>query len=76
MDIRVVEKSAYGNQLLYPVNEAARTLATLTGRKTLKLGDLLIARKLGHTISVEYAQESVRKEVEAINATAVAEETL
>lgn len=45
--IEVEVKNVYGNLLIYPVNDHARTLAHIAGTKTLSTLDLENAIKLG-----------------------------
>lgn len=51
MLIEVTSRSVYGNELIYPANTAAATLAALVGKKTLSIQDLRLAQGLGHTIN-------------------------
>jgi hypothetical protein len=52
MLIQVQVRNVFGNDLIYPVNDAARALASLTGRKTLYMEDLKLAKQLEHTIEL------------------------
>ena len=45
--IKVKVKSVYGKDLIYPVNDAAKTLASIAGTKTLGIGVLKMAAELG-----------------------------
>lgn len=45
--IEVEVKSVYGNTLIYPANDAAKTLARIAGTKTLSVADLQNASQLG-----------------------------
>lgn len=45
--IEVEVKSVYGNTLVYPANDAARTLAAIAGKKTLSVTDIKNACALG-----------------------------
>jgi hypothetical protein len=45
--IEVFARNVYGVRKIYPANEAARTLALLTRKKTLDKADLDLARQLG-----------------------------
>lgn len=58
MEIEVTVRNVYGNELIYPVNDAAKTLAEIAGTKTLKPDTLSLARKLGHMV-VEVSQNRV-----------------
>lgn len=48
--IVVTARTVYGQDLIYPVNEAAKVLAQLVGKKTLSPRDLELARDLGLTV--------------------------
>lgn len=50
MEIQVTVRSAYGTPRIYPVNQAALTLARLVSAKTLRKADLELAEQLGHTV--------------------------
>ena len=43
-------KNVYGNDLIYPRNEAAQIIAKIAGKKTLSNVDLLDAERLGFTV--------------------------
>jgi hypothetical protein len=43
MKLEILIKSVYGNTLYYPLNDAAKALAKLTGKKTFSAADLRIA---------------------------------
>lgn len=45
--IEIEVKSVYGNTLIYPVNDAAKILARIAGKKTLSVSDLQNASALG-----------------------------
>jgi len=49
--VTVEVKSVYGNELIYPINEAAKLFASLTGNKTLNLVDLQRIQALGFEIA-------------------------
>lgn len=53
MSITVQIKNVYGNEVVYPVCEVARTLARLAGHKTLTSYDIQQIKQLGYTIVVE-----------------------
>ena len=42
MEIRLKSKTVFGNTLLYPANDAARTMCKLTRHTTLTFSDLVI----------------------------------
>lgn len=52
LPIQVVSRSNYGTALLYPYNDAARTLCAITRTKTLDRRVLALAEQMGHTIEV------------------------
>lgn len=56
MQITVLIKSVYGNELIYPVSDNAKLLADLTGKKTLTKEALATIKKLGYEVEVQ-AQE-------------------
>jgi len=43
MKLAILIKSVYGNELYYPFNDAAKSLAKISGKKTFSIGDLKIA---------------------------------
>jgi hypothetical protein len=45
--IEIEVRTVYGNTLIYPVNEAAKTLAKIAGKKTLSADDIKNACALG-----------------------------
>lgn len=47
MRIEVEVRKVYGVNLIYPVNEPAKTLCALVGNKTLNVMQLALARQLG-----------------------------
>lgn len=47
--------SNYGQEAIYPANEAGMTFLRLTGKKTLSRFDINNIKSLGFTISVEQA---------------------
>ncbi len=50
--IRVTIRKQLGLDVAFPVNDAARTLARITGTKALELQALVAAAELGHTIEL------------------------
>lgn len=50
MQLTVRKKNVYGNELIYPICETAKLLATLAGRKTLTGSDIRIIKALGYTL--------------------------
>jgi len=51
--IEVEIKTAYGNERIYPVNEAGRKLARLVGSKTFTRETVGLAKELGFTFEVK-----------------------
>lgn len=45
MKLAILIKNVYGNTLYYPFNDAAKSLAKLTGKKTFSPDDLVVAKK-------------------------------
>ena len=45
--IEIEVRSVYGKDTIYPVNDAAKTLARITGKKTLSASDIQNANALG-----------------------------
>lgn len=45
--IEIEVRSVYGNNLIYPINEAARALARIAGKKTLSVQNIKDARAIG-----------------------------
>jgi hypothetical protein len=50
--LQVEIKSVYGNEKIYPVNEAAKLVATLLRQSSLTQRDVGVLKKLGYTIEV------------------------
>jgi hypothetical protein len=50
MQIQVIVKNVFGNNLIYPHNDAAHVLAQIAGTKTLSLANLRAAQQLGHDV--------------------------
>jgi hypothetical protein len=53
MNILVRIRQVYGNEMIYPVNEAAKCVTFMTGRKTISRSDIAKLKELGHTVEVE-----------------------
>ena len=51
--IEVEIKTAYGNERIYPVNEAGRKLARLVGSKTFARETVALAKELGFNFEVK-----------------------
>lgn len=43
-------RSKYGRDLIYPVNETAKALCALTGKRTFDTGDIRIIKQLGYDV--------------------------
>lgn len=57
MRIEIEVRNVYGNDLIYPVNDGAKTLARIAGKKTLSADDIRNARALG----LEVVEVAVKK---------------
>ena len=53
MEIVVMIKNVYGNELIYPVCDKAKRFALLSGRKTLSPRDIEIIEELGFSVRVQ-----------------------
>jgi len=51
--IEVEIKTAYGNERIYPTNEAGRKLARLVGSKTFTRETIALAKQLGFSFEVK-----------------------
>lgn len=51
-------RSVYWNEMIYPINDTAKLLTELTGRKTLLKSDLAIAIKLW--ISIKFVAKEIK----------------
>lgn len=49
--VEVEVKSVYGNELIYPANEAAQIFAQIAGKKTLSRSDLNLIKALGFDVT-------------------------
>lgn len=54
--IRVQIKIVYGNELIYPVCEAAQLFTALTRKKSLDRHDIQLIKDLGYEVIVESAK--------------------
>ena len=52
MSLQVEITSVYGNEAIYPVNEAAKTFAAIAGTKTLTRKTIAQAKSLGFTVEI------------------------
>jgi hypothetical protein len=52
MELLIEVRNVYGNEMIYPANDAARTFASIAGTKTLKRDTLKKAQSLGFTVRV------------------------
>jgi len=50
-EVQVEIRNVYGNELIYPVNETAKLLTALTGKKTLSSWDIKNIKALGYTVT-------------------------
>jgi hypothetical protein len=46
-------KNVYGNETIYPVNDAAKVLAEIAGTKTLTRRTLKLAQQLGYVVEIK-----------------------
>jgi hypothetical protein len=53
MKITIKEKNVYGNLLLYPVCETAKTLLLLTRNATFSLADISVIQMLGYEVEIQ-----------------------
>lgn len=53
MSITVQIRTVYGNEMIYPVDEAAQAFAFLTGKKTLSRRDISKIKELGYIVNVQ-----------------------
>ena len=52
MTIKVSIKNVYGNELIYPVCDKAKSLTHLTGNKTLSHYNVETIKRLGYKVEV------------------------
>ena len=52
-EVVVTVKNVYGNELVYPVNDRARMMLNLTGKKTFSKAELEILKKVGYVVKFE-----------------------
>ena len=57
-------KNVYGNDLIYPVNESAKLLTSLTRKQTIDQNDLETIKQLGFTVYID--QFPVTSDIETI----------
>lgn len=48
--VLVEVKNVYGNETIYPANNAGRIFAAIAGKKTLNTSDMIRIRELGFTV--------------------------
>lgn len=53
MELLIEMRNVYGNELIYPANDTARALVTLTGRKTFSRSDIQTLKGLGYAVTVK-----------------------
>lgn len=51
-ELKVMPKTHYGETRIYPVNDQAREITYLTGRKTFTERDVTILKRMGFTVTV------------------------
>lgn len=54
MEVIIETRSVYGKTAHYPTNDAAKLFAELLGQKTLTERDLLLIKKLGYRLNLNY----------------------
>jgi hypothetical protein len=59
MNILVTIRTVYGNEMIYPANEAAQVVTLLIGKKTISRSDISNLKKLGHTIEIKHKVTSL-----------------
>lgn len=52
MIIQIEIRNVYGNESMYPANDAARHFAAIAGTKTLKSDTIRHAKALGYSVEV------------------------
>jgi hypothetical protein len=50
--LQVIIKNVYGVERIYPVNETAKKLTSLTRKKTLDRDEIEVIKKLGYQVEV------------------------
>tara|TARA_R110002012_G_scaffold157856_1_gene319143 strand:+ start:430 stop:603 length:174 start_codon:yes stop_codon:yes gene_type:complete len=50
MEIEVQVKTVYGNNLIYPICNKAKSFTTLTKTKTLSREDIAVIKALGYSV--------------------------
>lgn len=50
--LQVIIKNVYGVERIYPVNDTAKILTSLTRKKTLDRDEIEVIKKLGYQIEV------------------------
>lgn len=58
INLQVSVRSVYGNELIYPMNEAATVLAKIAKAKTLSFETLKLAREMGMTVELVNTPEA------------------
>lgn len=53
MKLIIQQKNVYGNEVFYPVNDTAKTFASIAGTKTLLPSVLAKAKTLGFEIELQ-----------------------
>lgn len=68
INLQVTVRTVYGNELIYPANDAATVLAKIAKAKTLSLDTLRLAREMGMTVELVNTQDSFHAISRAIRA--------
>jgi hypothetical protein len=50
--LQVIIKNVYGVERIYPVNETAKKITSLTRKKTLDRDEIEVIKKLGYQVEV------------------------
>ena len=59
MKIKIEQRAQYGALVYHPIDETARTFASIAGTKTLTLEALRLIRALGYEIEVKHPQPAI-----------------
>ena len=49
----VKKQTVYGNELIYPICNQSKILASISGKKTLSPIDIALIKRLGYTLTTE-----------------------
>ena len=53
MKVVIQVKNVFGKELIYPINETAKILLRLTGKRTFSPADLSTIRDLGYSVEFD-----------------------